>query len=155
MTRSQRLAQNIIEFVFVFLVAMSIFLAIVELGLYWRAQYSVSNIANEITSNLQPIVQNADSEQEVLDAALDQVKKSSSLLNLSDSGFNISGSNDSYTISSDFKKQNQSALVVFLNLPDYHNSGFDISVAYRYCGIFLFREGKTLTTTPVHSIEKF
>ena len=155
MTRSQRLAQNIIEFVFVFLVTMSIFLAIVELGLYWRAQYSVSNIANEITSNLQPIVQNADSEQEVLDAALDQVKKSSSLLNLSDSGFNISGSNDSYTISSDFKKQNQSALVVFLNLPDYHNSGFDISVAYRYCGIFLFREGKTLTTTPVHSIEKF
>ena len=155
MTRSQRLAQNIIEFVFVFLVTMSIFLAIVELGLYWRAQYSVSNIANEITSNLQPIVQNADSEQEVLDAALDQVKKSSSLLNLSDSGFNVSGSNGSYTISSDFKKQNQSALVVFLNLPDYHNSGFDISVAYRYCGIFLFREGKTLTTTPVHSIEKF
>ncbi len=155
MTRSQRLAQNIIEFVFVFLVTMSIFLAIVELGLYWRAQYSVSNIANEITSNLQPIVQNADSEQEVLDAALDQVKKSSSLLNLSDSGFNVSGSNGSYTISSDFKKQNQSALVVFLNLPDYNNSGFDISVAYRYCGIFLFREGKTLTTTPVHSIEKF
>ena len=59
-------AQNVIEFSFVFLVIMSIFLSIIELALFWRARFSVANIANEIVANTQIAAQNANSESDVV-----------------------------------------------------------------------------------------
>ncbi len=155
MTCNKNVAQNIIEFVFVFLVTMSIFLSVIELGLYWRAKYSVANIANEIIANIQIVAQNSRSYDEILNATLVAVNKSAALLNLSGENFDVTGENGSYVLKSSFKKQGQSALVVFLDVDDLPSSDIRIAAAYCYSGIFLFNNGKTITSSAVYSIQKY
>ena len=148
-------AQNIIEFVFVFLVTMSIFLSVIELGLYWRAKYSVANIANEITANIQIVSQNTKSHDEILQSALLFTKKCSGLLNLSDSQYALSGSDGSYLIKSDKVKHGQSILAVFINIDTSSNSNVKVIVSYRYSGIFLFKDGVTITSAVSNSLCKY
>ena len=102
MTLTKKTGQNIIEFVFVFFVTMSIFLSIIELSLYWRAKYSIANIANEISANVQIASQNSKSANTIIEVAQNSLKKSAGLLNLESSTFSLSGSNDSYQIKSNF-----------------------------------------------------
>lgn len=148
-------AQNVIEFTFVFIAVMSIFFTIIELSLYLRAQYSVQNIANEIVANLQIVAQNASSEEEIMTQATQIVKQSAGLLNLGDSNYTLSGSNGDYTISSDFQKQGASALVAIINLDENYKSEVTAGVTYTYSGIFLYRNGKALSSGAVQSIQKF
>lgn len=155
MTTKKHSAQNIIEFVFVFLVTMSVFFSIIELGLYWRAKYCVANLANEVIANIQITAQNRQSEQEIINNALTAVKKSSGLLNLSNTEYSVLGSNGSYTIKSNFLKQGQSVLVVFVDIHDIKNSDVRVGAAYRYNGIFLFKDGKTISSVPMYSVQKF
>ncbi len=155
MKQKQFCAQNIIEFVFVFLVTMSIFLAIIEMGLYWRAKYCVANIANEIISNVQITAQSTKSQEKTLDKAIETIEKTAGLLNISDTKFNFSGTNGSYVIKSDFQKHGQSALVVFLNINSFKNNDIRVAVAYRYSGLFLYSKGTTITSGVSYSIQKF
>lgn len=155
MTLTKKTGQNIIEFVFVFFVTMSIFLSIIELSLYWRAKYSIANIANEISANVQIASQNSKSANTIIEVAQNSLKKSAGLLNLESSSFSLSGSNDSYQIKSNFTKNGQSALVVFVDIRNLKNSDICTTVAYNYSGIFLFQNGKTITSSPSCSVQKF
>ncbi len=155
MTLTKKTGQNIIEFVFVFFVTMSIFLSIIELSLYWCAKYSIANIANEISANVQIASQNSKSVDKIIESAQNSLKKSAGLLNLESSSFSLSGSNDSYQIKSNFTKNGQSALVVFVDIRNLKNSDICTTVAYNYSGIFLFQKGKTITSSPSCSVQKF
>ena len=121
MKKNKEYAQNIIEFVFVFFVTMSIFLSIIELSLYWRAKYSVANIANEVSANIQVVAQNTKSADKIIEAAQNSLKNSVGLLNLEGSDFSLSGTNNSYQIKSNFIKNNQSALVAFIDIRNLNN----------------------------------
>lgn len=154
MTKNKKCAQNIIEFVFVFFVTMSIFLSIIELSLYWRAKYSVANIANEVSANIQVVAQNTKSADKIIEAAQNSLKNSVGLLNLEGSGFSFSGSNNSYQIKSNFIKNNQSALVAFIDIRNINNGDVCTTIAYSYSGIVLFQKGKTITSFSC-SIQKF
>lgn len=148
-------AQNVIEFSFVFLVIMSIFLSIIELALFWRARFSIANIANEIVANTQIAAQNANSESDVVLCALNSLKKSAGLVNLSDSAFSSSGSNGSYRISSNFTKAGSPALVALLNINNLERGDISAGVVYMYTGIFLFREGRAVSSGAVQSVQKY
>ena len=148
-------AQNIIEFIFVFLVTMSIFLSVFELGLYWRAKHSVAMIADEVIANIQVVFQNTKSEERTLQEALQIMNRSAGLLNLENTAFSLEGSDGSYTIKSNYTKSGQSALVLFLFINNLANSDITATISYRYNGIFLFSTGKTITSSVVRSIQKF
>lgn len=155
MKKNKEYAQNIIEFVFVFFVTMSIFLSIIELSLYWRAKYSVANIANEVSANIQVVAQNTKSADKIIEAAQNSLKNSVGLLNLEGSDFSLSGTNNSYQIKSNFIKNNQSALVAFIDIRNLNNGDVCTAIAYSYSGIFLFQKGKAITSSPSCSVQKF
>lgn len=148
-------AQNIIEFTFVFIVVMSIFLSMIELALYWRARYSVDNIANELIANIQITAQNTTSYDEIVNKAILTVKSRAGLLNLSDSDFVKSGSDGSYTIASSFMKHSKPALMVFINLNNLSKNDVSVGVAYTYTGIFLYQQGRAVSSGAAQSIQKF
>lgn len=148
-------AQNVIEFSFVFIVIMSIFLAMIELALYWRAQFSVTNIANEVIANVQIEAQNTTSEAQIVEYAKNSLKKSAGLLNLSGSEYTVSGSDGSYTIVSTFLKHGIPALVAFLNIDDLGRGNISIGIVYAYTGIFLYREGKSISSGSAQGVQKY
>lgn len=148
-------AQNVIEFSFVFIVIMSIFLAIIELTLYWRAQFSVTNIANEIIANVQIKAQNTKVESEIVSAAQQALKKSAGLVNLSDTNFILSGSNGNYSIKSSFTKLGAPALIALINIDNLDTGDISVGVVYTYTGIFLYREGKAISSGSAQGIQKY
>lgn len=148
-------AQSILEFSFVFIIIMMIFLSIIELSLYWRARYSVVNIANEVMANVQIEAQNTQSQYQIAQNALNTVKKSAGLLNLENSTFTLSGSGGSYVISSNYQKKGKSALKVFLDINNQEKNDISTGAAYIYSGIFLFKNGKEVSSGAIQSVQKF
>ncbi len=148
-------AQNILEFSFVFIIIMSIFLSIVELSLYWRAKHSVVNIANEIVANMQIEAQNTKSMPRIANSALQTLKKSSGLLNLEGSNFTITGNGGSYTISSNFQKLGKPALRAFISINNLEKGDLSAGVFYTYSGIFLYQKGREIFSGPIQSVQKF
>lgn len=151
----KKLAQSILEFSFVFLIIMSIFLSIIELSLFWRAKHSVVNIANEIIANIQIQAQNTKSTSEIGACALKTVEKSAGLLNLEGTSFILNGNNNYYTITSNFKKKDKSALSVFISINNLEKNDISAGVSYIYSGIFLYQKGKEIFSGPIQSIQKF
>lgn len=151
----KKYAQNVIEFAFVFLVIMSIFLSIIELLLYWRARHSVSNIANEIVANMQIEAQNTKTESQIVNSALNAFKKSAGLLNLANENYTIDGSSGSYKITCSFQKKGKSALVALININNLERGDISAAVIYIYSGIFLYQDGREISSGPVQAIQKF
>ncbi len=155
MKRQKFLAQNVIEFSFVFIILLSVFLSIIELALYWRSCFCVSNIANELMANVQVKAQNSSSESEIAKYALSVLEKKAGLLNLSGSSFVVSGSNSVYKISSTFIKNSSPTLVAILNINDVKRNDINVGVSYLYTGIFLFKQGRVISSGAVQSVQKF
>lgn len=148
-------AQNVIEFSFVFIILLSVFLSIIELALYWRSCFCVSNIANELVANVQIKAQNTSSEYAIAQYASEVLEKKAGLLNLSNSSFVVSGSNSVYKISSTFTKNSSPALVAILNISDIKRNDINVGVSYLYTGIFLFKQGRVISSGAVQSVQKF
>lgn len=151
----QNIAQNVIEFAFVFIVIMTIFLAIIELALFWRAQYCVQNIAAEITANIQITAQNTKTEAAVVNRAVQILKARSGLLNLSSSGFNQSGSDGSYIVASTFQRGSAPALSAYININNLEKCDITSGIVYNYKGIFLYQNGRAISSGPSQSVQKF
>ena len=141
----KKYAQNVIEFAFVFLVIMSIFLSIIELSLYWRA----------IVANMQIEAQNTKTESQIVNSALNAFKKSAGLLNLANENYTIDGSSGSYKITCSFQKKGKSALVALININNLGRGDISAAVIQIQSGIFLYEDRRGISSGPVQAIQKF
>ena len=106
-------------------------------------------------ANVQIEAQNTQSQYQIAQNALNTVKKSAGLLNLENSTFTLSGSGGSYVISSNYQKKGKSALKVFLDINNQEKNDISTGAAYIYSGIFLFKNGKEVSSGAIQSVQKF
>lgn len=154
--KKQNSAQNCLEFTAVFVLVLIIFIAIIEISLYWRVRFCTQNIANEIVANAQIVAQSTTNRTEVLTSVENILTARQGLLNVPNKGYKTANmGSDKVIISSVFLKDGTNALSAQVEFDSPDISSFSVQLTYHHSGIFLYQGGVDINSSEVHSVSRF
>ncbi len=151
----KKIAQALVEFTFATFLLFFIFLLIVDFALYFRAKYTVSNIANEVVANVQLESENATDTQVILDAFEAEIIERAPLLNVPDNDFILDSGVEMMVLSSTTTKNSNPAIVAHIYFDDLPRHSFVFTLMYEYTGFIIHRNGTLISSGSIQSLQQF
>lgn len=150
-------AQATIEFTLVFIVLLALFLALIELGLFWKGRYSAETVANEMLANAQlaSIPPVGSTSCEAADVALEVLKHRGGLFLLDSQDFMKEQDGMSFAFMSADKVFGEPKLVLNVNCENIREGQLELSLIYRYHGMLVYSGGINIQSVVNASSQKY